>query len=291
METNQRLKEVLAIVNKKGGVGKTTTVQNLAMAMLREHPDWRILVIDLDPQGDLSKLLGWPSFVPAGTPAAPSAVPSAAMPSQPKETPPTITDALATESGRLPIYKTPRGLYFVPSSPALQRIDPKLQEHLQPYMALRRLVISPVDNHTPDALTTVPECFDYVLIDCPPALSMCTYNAMAVASGLLIPIQMEGLSVSGLAPIIVEMQRVRRELNPNLELRGILPVMVDMRPNIVRSFISYLEQAYGDRITTTIIPRSVKMNEAQTRKQDIYEYRQWSPAANAYTNLCKELFQ
>lgn len=101
---------------------------------------------------------------------------------------------------------------------------------------------------------------------------------------------MEGLSVSGLAPVIVEMERVKRELNPQLELRGLVPVMVDMRPNIVRSFIAYLEQAYGDNITTTIIPRSVKVNEAQTKKQDIYEYKQWSPVAIAYENLAKELF-
>jgi chromosome partitioning protein len=73
-------------------------------------------------------------------------------------------------------------------------------------------------------------------------------------------------------------------------LRGILPVMVDARPNISKSFIAYLEQAYGDNVTTTIIPRSVRVNEAQTKKQDIYEYRQWSPVANAYENLAKELF-
>ena len=91
---------------------------------------------------------------------------------------------------------------------------------------------------------------------------------MAVASGLLIPVQMEGLSVSGLAPVIVEMERVKRELNPQLELRGLVPVMVDMRPNIVRSFVEYLKQAYGDNVTQTVIPRSVKVNEAQTQKLD-----------------------
>lgn len=269
----QRLKEVLAVVNNKGGVGKTTTTHSLAMAMIRNRQ--RVLVIDLDPQGDLSKLLHWPN----------AQVPSASTEGQP-----TVTDALAAEGSRLPIYKTDRGLYFTPSSPALQHIEPKLHERMQPYLALRHLIITPVDNHTPDELTTIPESFDYVLIDCPPALSMCTYNAMAVASGLLIPVQMEGLSVSGLAPIIVEMQRVKRELNPTLDIRGIIPVMVDKRPNIVRSFIAYLEEAYGDRITTTIIPRSVRINEAQTKKQDIYEYKQWSPVANAYASLYTELF-
>ena len=267
MET--RLREVLAVVNNKGGVGKTTTVQSLAVAMKRYRKDWRILVIDGDPQGDLSKLMGF------GASYGDS---------------PTLTDAMSAEQGRLPIYKSDRGIYFVPSSPALQKIEPKLMAQMQPYMVLRKLVLGEVEDCSGEGITTIPEWFDYVLIDCPPALSMCTYNAMAVASGLLIPVQMEGLSVSGLAPIIVEMERVKRELNPQLELRGLLPVMVDSRPNIVKSFVEYLHQAYGDNVCETMIPRSVKINEAQTKKQDIYEYKQWSPVANAYEALCRELF-
>ena len=270
METKQsRLKEVLAIVNNKGGVGKTTTVQSMAVAMIRHRPEWKVLVIDMDPQGDLTKLYGW---------------------NKSREGQPTITDAMSVENGKLPIYKSDRGIYFVPSSPLLQKIEPKLQEQMQPYMVLRKLVIGEVEDCSGEGITTIPEWFDYVLIDCPPALSMCTYNAMAVASGLLIPVQMEGLSVSGLAPVIVEMERVKRELNPQLELRGILPVMIDLRPNIVRSFVDYLKQAYSGNVTTTIIPRSVRVNEAQTQKLDIYEHKKWSSVAIAYENLCKELF-
>lgn len=266
MET--RLKEVLAVVNNKGGVGKTTTVQCLAAAMIREHPEWRVLVIDVDPQGDLSKLYGVGASYGGLT----------------------VADAMSKEYGNLPIYGGERGIYFVPASPTLQKIEPKLQEQMQPYMVLRKLVLGKVFDCSGNGITTIPEWFDYVLIDCPPALSMCTYNAMAVASGLLIPVQMEGLSVSGLAPIIVEMERVKRELNPQLSLRGILPVMIDPRPNIVKAFVGYLRQAYGDKVTETMIPRSVKVNEAQTKKQDIYEYKQWSPVANAYEQLCEELF-
>ena len=112
METKQvRLKEVLAIVNNKGGVGKTTTVQSLAVAMKREHKDWRILVIDLDPQGDLSKLYKWQN-VPQSNP--------------------TITDAMSGEGKGLPVYRNANnGIYFVPSSPKLQKIEPKLQEQMQ----------------------------------------------------------------------------------------------------------------------------------------------------------------
>jgi len=269
MET--RLKEVLAIVNNKGGVGKTTTVQSLAAAMKRLHRDWQILVIDLDPQGDLSKLYKWHNLPQSN---------------------PTVTDAMSGEAKGLPVYRNgATDICFVPSSPKLQRVEPKLMEQMQPYMVLRRLMLGTIEDYTAaGGLTTIPECFDYVLIDCPPALSMCTYNAMAVASGLLIPVQMEGLSVSGLAPVIVEMERVKRELNPQLELRGVVPVMVDLRPNIVRSFVEYLKQAYGDSVTRTVIPRSVKVNEAQTKKLDIYQYKQWSPVAIAYVQLAKELF-
>lgn len=270
METKQvRLKEVLAVVNNKGGVGKTTTVQSLAMAMKRYNRNWRILVIDLDPQADLSKLYGW---------------------NDSRKGQPTITDAMATEDGKLPIYKTDRGIYFVPANGKLQKIEPKLMEQMQPNLMLRKLILGKVEDCTGEGITSIPMDMDYVLIDCPPALSMCTYNAMAVASGLLIPVQMEGLSVSGLAPVIVEMERVKRELNPQLELRGVLPVMIDPRPNIVKSFIDYLHNAYGGTVCETTIPRSVRVNEAQTKKQDIYEYKQWSPVANAYEGLCKELF-
>ena len=264
------MKEVLAVVNNKGGVGKTTTVQSLAVAMMRYNPSWRVLAIDIDPQGDLSKLYGM---------------------NKSRSGQPTVTDAMAVENGRLPIYKSDRGVYFVPSSPKLQKIEPKLQEQMQPYMVLRKLILGEVDDMTGEGITSIPQDMDYVLIDCPPALSMCTYNAMAVASGLLIPVQMEGLSMSGLAPVIVEMERVKRELNPQLELRGLLPVMIDMRPNIVRSFVEYLHQAYGENVCETTIPRSVRVNEAQTKKQDIYEYKQWSPVAIAYEQLCNELFK
>ena len=264
-----RLKEVLAVVNNKGGVGKTTTVQSLAVAIIRHRKNARVLCLDLDPQGDLSKLYGW---------------------NKSREGQPTITDAMAVENGKLPIYKSDRGIYFVPSSPLLQKIEPKLQEQMQPYLVLRKLVIGEVEDCSGEGITTIPEWFDYVLIDCPPSLSMCTYNAMAVANGLLIPVQMEGLSVSGLAPVIVEMERVKRELNPQLELRGILPVMIDLRPNIVRSFVDYLKKAYAGNVTTSIIPRSVKVNEAQTKKQDIYEHKQWNAVAIAYENLARELF-
>ena len=271
MSNSTRLKEVLAIVNNKGGVGKTTTVQSLAAALVRQHHNYRILVVDLDPPGHLSLLHGWNP--------------------QEHQNDRTVYDALRRGQA-LPIYKSTReGVYLSPSSPELQEVDSDLFKQVtNPKMVLAKCFGLAVDDHTGEGFTTIIESFDYVFIDCAPALSQSTYNAMGVATGLLVPVQMEGLSVNGLGNIIVAMREVQSELNPNLELRGLLPTMVDARPRIVRDFIEYLKKSYGDNVCETLIHRSVKMNEAQTMLKDIYDYKQWCNVANDYDALVKELF-
>ena len=287
MET--RLKEVLAIVNNKGGVGKTTTVQSLAAAIVRQHQDYRVLVIDLDPQCHLSLLHGFDY----------------------KKKEPTVYDALR-KGEQLPVYSTPReGVYLCPAHEDLQEVDADLFRQMNPKKVLQKCFGMPLDDQTDkvcptnevvqpsvqhwekcekDGLSNIIESFDYVLIDCPPALSQSTFNAMTVATGLLVPVQMEGLSVNGLGNIIVAMREVQSELNKKLKLRGLLPTMVDARPKIVRGFIDYLRRSYGDNVCETMIHRSVKMNEAQTAGKDIYQYKQWSNVANDYDALANELF-
>lgn len=263
-----KLKEVLAIVNNKGGVGKTTTVQSLAAAIVREHTNYRVLVIDLDPQCHLSLLHGIDV----------------------KKEQQTIYDSLR-KGGPIPVYHSHRpGVYIAPASSELQEVDADLFRQMNPKKVLQKCFSQPVADHTGDGLGDIISSFDYVLIDCPPALSQTTYNAMCVATGLLVPVQMEGLSVNGLGNIIIALREVQSELNPNLELRGLLPTMVDGRPRIVRDFIDYLKESYGDNVCTTMIHRSVKMNEAQTMLKDIYDYKQWSNVANDYDALAKELF-
>lgn len=272
METKQsRLKEVLAVVNNKGGVGKTTTVQSLAAAMVREHPEWKVLVIDLDPQMHLSILHGW-------------------NPSDNFCNKPTLYSAMRN-GNQLPIYNTTRkGVYLVPGDKAMQDVDSDLFRQMNPKKVLQKCFGQQVDDHTGCGLTDIIDSFDYVLIDCPPALSQSTYNAMTVATGLLVPVQMEGLSVNGLGNIILAMREVQSELNPNLKLRGLLPTMVDKRPKIARGFIDYLEQSYKGHVFRTKIRRSVKMNESQTMAKDIYQYKPYSAAGLDYEALCKELF-
>lgn len=268
MET--RLKEVLAIVNNKGGVGKTTTVQSLAAAIVRQNPEMRVLEIDLDPQCHLSILAGFDVNQYFQHP--------------------TIYDALR-KGGKVPVYKTKReGVYLAPASSDLQEVDSDLFRQMNPKRVLAKCFIQGIDDHTDDGLTDMLSSFDYILIDCPPALSQSTFNAMCVATGLLVPVQMEGLSVNGLGNIIIALKEVQGELNPNLKLRGLLPTMVDARPKIVREFIEYLRRSYGDYVCNSMIHRSVKMNEAQTSGKDIYQYKQWSNVANDYDALAKELF-
>lgn len=269
MET--RLKEVLAIVNNKGGVGKTTTVQSLAAALVREHKDYRVLVVDLDPQMHLSILHGW----------------SAANDYM---NVPTVYSAMR-HGTNIPVYRTTRDrVFLVPGDTTMQDVDSDLFRQMNPKKVLQKCFGMALDDHTGIGLTNIIESFDYVLIDCPPALSQSTYNAMTVATGLLVPVQMEGLSVNGLGNIILAMREVQSELNPNLKLRGLLPTMVDARPNIVKEFVGYLRRSYKDYVTRTMIRRNVKMNEAQTMAKDIYEYKPYSAAGIDYEMLCKELF-
>jgi len=295
MET--RLKEVLAVVNNKGGVGKTTTVQSLAVAITRQDRNARVLVIDLDPQCHLSKLMGWQNG--RGR---------------------TILDALRDQTG-LSVYQVPekkngynqpitndKGIWLCPSVKALQNVDADLTQQLQPILVLRECFFKGVQ--TADKIDgkyydgegpTVPAMFDYVLIDCPPALSKSTYNAMAVANGLLIPTTLEGMSVSGIGPILVDMQSVKQKLNPQLELTGILPTMTDMRSNIAKGILTDLREKFGGRLLlyewykgnktpVSGIPDIVKINEAQTKKMSIYDWQPYSTASMAYEQLAKTLF-
>ncbi len=267
----RKLKEVLAVVNNKGGVGKTTTVQNIAAAIVREHRGARVLIIDLDPQCHLS-LLCCDRVEDIQGPGAR-----------------TIYDALRTVSG-MPVYRTKRpNVMLVPASKTLQDVDTDLFRQMSPKRVLQKCFGLPLDDHTGEGITNILD-YDYVLIDCAPALSQTTYNAMTVATGVLIPVQMEGLSVNGVNNMIEAMRLVKAELNPELELRGLLPTMVDMRPRIARQFIDYLHSNYGDRVTRSMIRRNVKINEAQAYGTDIYTWRPYCAAGNDYTELCKELF-
>jgi len=265
-----RLKEVIAIANHKGGVGKTTTVQSIAAALVREKEGCRVLVIDLDEQMHLSMLFGW-------------------EPTGDNDSRRTVYDAMQ-KGDSLPVYDTNReGVFMVPGSAKMNTIDADLFRQMSPKMVLAKCFRQPLEVHSQEKLTTILRSFDYVLIDCPPALSQTTYNAMAVATGLLIPVQMKGLSVNGVGKILVALREVQQELNPTLTLKGILPTMVDGRPRLVKDFREYMHKNFKG-VTNTLVRSCIKIDEAQTRLKDIYMYKPYSTVGEDYTKLTRELF-
>ena len=262
------LKDITAVVNHQGGVAKTSTVHSIAGGLLRRNRHTKVLVIDMDPQCNLSLLCGW---------------------NLSDKISPTIYDALSREQG-IPVYKSERGIYYTPSSRKLQQVDVDLYRQMQPYQVLYECFHKPIDDHTGEGFLNVVN-FDYVLIDCPPALSGTTYNAMAVASRILIPVQLEPLSINGLAPILVEQERVDRSLRQH---QGqdicILPVMTDTRTKVARGYLAYLKESFGKYLTDSSIRKDVKMREAQVNLKDIFDYSPYSRVAIDYENLIKELY-
>ena len=206
-----KLKEVLAFVNNKGGVGKTTTVQSVAAGILRLNKKAKVLCIDLDPQGNMSFLMGWEKVKADYSPAL------------------TVADALRDgSSNSLPVYKKSDRWYYVPASSLLNGIDPDLHRQMQSKLVLCQLFgneFTDMSGDFKDDTRWISEAFDYVLVDCAPSLSELTYNALGASTGVIIPVQLEGLSVSGIGKILKACKDVRKMLNPDLEVRGLLLAM------------------------------------------------------------------
>lgn len=263
------LKEITSVVNHKGGVAKTSTVHSLAGGLLRESKGKaKVLVIDMDPQCNLSLLCGWKAAN--------------------KELP-TVYDALRDVKG-LPVYKSERGIYYTPASQKLQQVDIELYRQMQPYQVLWECFYKKLDDRTGEGFENVCH-FDYLFIDCPPALSATTYNAMAVSSLIMIPVQLEPLSINGLVPILIEQQRVDRSLRQRQGQKiRIVPVMTDERTKVSRGYTKYLQEDFGKYLTKTFIRKDVKMKEAQGKFMDIFEYAPYSRVAIDYENLVKELY-
>ncbi|GAY28470.1 ParA family protein [Prevotella sp. MGM1] len=276
-----RLKEVLAFANNKGGVAKTTTVQNVAAGLLRRDPSLRILCIDLDPQGNLSSLLGWREKIKQMSIIS------------------TVADALRDgDKNHLPVYKSDNGLFYSPASTSLADIDPDLHRQMQSKLVLASLFGNDISYM--DALylgaenlggSLIEECFDYVLIDCAPALSELTYNALGAASGVIIPVQLGSLSVDGIGRMIEAYRNVQRKLNSDLVMRGLLIVMADERTNLTRETTEFLRYNYEAEMFHTRIRQCVKVGESQFQHQDIFSYAPDCTAAHDYDDFITELLE
>lgn len=272
----QRLKEILAIVNDKGGVGKSTTAHNLACGLIRENKDYRVLIIDLDAQvANVSLLCGWRTRTDKHG---------------------TMYEAL-TQKTPVPVYQVSAGeqtyngnLYLVPSSEDMLNVEPFLLREMNPLKVLFKLFGLPVTlSADQGGEMDIVDAFDYIIIDCPPAMNLLTKNAMSVASGIIIPMQLEALPTFGSSSVIKWAQDVRAEINPNLDLRGLLKVMVDKRTKASAGFSQHIDEEYGDYVFKTEIPRRTKIVEAQSMMQDIFTYAPDSDAAKSYEAFAKEI--
>lgn len=273
----ERLKEVLAFVNNKGGVGKTTSVQSVAAGILRLDKNAKVLCIDLDPQGNLSFLMGWEQVKSENPTNA------------------TIAEALRDGSGNsLPVYKKSNRWYYVPASPMLGNIEPDLHRQMQSKLVLCQLFANEFADMSGDFAESsrwISETFDYVLIDCAPSLSELTYNALGAATGVVIPVQLEGLSVSGIGKILKACKDVHKMLNQELEVRGLLLAMADERTNMTKEMVTYLRDTYDEIVFETRVRRCVKVAEAQLQLRDIFDYAPYCTAGIDYENFVKELIK
>lgn len=272
----ERLREVLAIVNDKGGVGKSTTAHNLACGLIKLNPETRVLIIDLDAQvANVSLLCGW---------------------REREDKHGTMYEAMVNKTA-MPVYQVSideqdyhGNLYIAPSSEEMLSVEPFLLREINPLKVLQKLFAIPVTlTEEQGGEQSVIEAFDYIIIDCPPAMNLVTKNAMSVATGIIIPMQLEALPTFGSSSVIRWAEEVKAEINPNLELRGLLKVMVDKRTKASAGFSQHIDDEYGEYVFKTEIPRRTKIVEAQAMMQDIFTYAPECDAAKSYEDFAQEI--
>jgi chromosome partitioning protein len=249
------LPRIMAVANQKGGVGKTTTAVNLSAALA--ELGYRVLVVDLDPQGNASTGLG------VNARSLESTVYDVLMRDLPLE------DAIEPTSVK--------NLFVVPATIDLAGAEIELVPAFSRELKLKR------------ALETVGEDFDYTLIDCPPSLGLLTVNALAAANEVVVPIQCEYYALEGLGQLLRNVQLVRGNLNPTLELSTIILTMYDARTKLAEQVASEVREHFGPVVCRHIVPRTVRLSEAPSFGQPIISFDPSSRGAIAYRELAKEV--
>ncbi len=254
---------VFAVANQKGGVGKTTTAVNMAAA-LAQH-GLRVLVIDLDPQGNASTALGIDHG--EGTPGVYDA----------------LIDGVALDDLVSPCPDVP-GLLIVPATIDLAGAEIELVSLVSRETRLRGVIDAYLDAHASD-----PDRVDYVFIDCPPSLGLLTINGLVAAAELLIPIQCEYYALEGLGQLLRNIDLVRAHLNPALDASTILLTMQDARTRLSAGVAAEVREHFADTVLATTIPRSVRVSEAPGYQQSVLTYDPTSPGALSYLEAAREL--
>jgi chromosome partitioning protein len=247
------MSSIIAVLNQKGGVGKTTTTINLAAYLSKQKKT--ILVIDADPQGNATSGLGI----------------------EKSELGLTLCDVLVGGVGidKVALETNVENVYLLPSDARL---------------ASAELDMANLPNREARLKSSVGSLsYDYVLIDCPPALGLLTINALTSADLVLIPVQAEYYALEGLSQLLQVMQSVKASYNPTLELLGVVMTMFDKRTTLAEQVHGEVHKHFGDKLFKTVIPRNVRLAEAPSHGQPISEYDKWSKGARAYKNLAKEL--
>jgi chromosome partitioning protein len=251
---------VLAVANQKGGVGKTTTAINLGTALAAVGE--RVLIVDMDPQGNASTGLG---------------VPRAARKS-------TIYDVVVGGGAiaNCAIETAVPGLFIVPADEDLSGIEIELSQAERRSFRLRDAL---------EALANDPthQGFSYVLIDCPPSLNLLTVNAMCAAAAVLVPLQCEFFALEGLSQLMRTIELVRSNLNPTLEIQGIVLTMYDRRNSLSGAVAEDVRAHFGEKVYETIIPRNVRVSEAPSFGKPVLIYDLKCTGSQAYLRLAREV--
>ncbi|MCX7522764.1 ParA family protein [Microbacterium sp. STN6] len=251
---------IFTISNQKGGVGKTTTVVNLAAALAKSGA--RVLVIDLDPQGNASTALSVDHR--EGTPSVYDV----------------IVDDLEMEDV---VQKSPEfdGLYCVPATIDLAGAEIELVSMVAREQRLARALSSFLEN--------VHEGIDYVFIDCPPSLGLLTINAFVAATEVLIPIQCEYYALEGLSQLLKNIEMIEKHLNPKLKVSTILLTMFDSRTNLAHQVAQDVREHFPDEVLAAMIPRSVRISEAPSYGQSVVSYDTNSSGSLSYMEAAAEI--
>jgi chromosome partitioning protein len=246
-----------ALVNQKGGVGKTTTAINLGAYLAAAGQ--RVLIVDLDPQANATSCLGVDkNAVTGGTYAA----------------------LQGTPAGSLILLNERLKLALLPSSPELAGAEIELVEEQGRETRLR------------SALSSITNRYDYILVDCPPSLGLLTVNGlMAAKDGVLVPVQCEYLALEGLGLLTQTIQRVRQGLFPGLKVRGVVLTMFDSRTNLGTDVVAEVNRHFPGQVFKSIVPRSIRLAEAPSYGLPILAYAPSSNGAQAYEALARELMR
>lgn len=248
---------IYTMVNQKGGVGKTTTAINLGAYL--SHFKQRVLIVDIDPQANATSCLGVDKYTVRGG---------------------SYEVLLGGVAEGYLLHNTKLNLWLLPSSPALAGAEVELVSQPERESRLQK------------ALAPLKGRFDYILIDCPPSLSLLTVNGLVAAQdGVIIPVQCEYLALEGLGQLTQTIQRLQTALFPELKIRGVLMTMFDIRTHLSTDVVNEVRKYFGERVFHAVVPRSVRLAEAPSYGLPVLAYAPASTGAQAYEALAREVLE